>query len=596
MRSEAVNKAMQSLAIINEFLKDMNDQDDRALAEISQDVFDARAFMIKNDPNYREAAALLMAGDEPDFSPALDPDTLDFGGLEMRVIGSLSDLGEYLRDRMSTTTVGVRQDAADAFMYGVHPYGTVTGRINIPMPPQQEPKINLGMDDRRDLLARIDKLAPELVFNNENLMSAYRRAMSVAFVRPYQLQTDVGRDKIAKRIVELLRTAEPDVDLHATTDARVWAKEFMKNYMPQFRYDDAESFEATMLGWFANAIEAGRHAGERSWAIKATEEMRTWNKRFSDLCKAKDVAVDPGNAHANDYMRGMANGLILAVATMTDKEPDYIEFDAVKEASADHVLQALHSYWTKKRRKDGNENTKGNENMKTLVSLNRQMLDAYEEYLEKIKSDFETGRVEEQTTMYHRGSDSFYEVKVIRRLDNTNLNLTTAFNEGLIGNHRLMLLGDTFSERAIAEARVVIEDGNLTKNNYAPKRQSHLFNDHDGTRGSTLVSLTFANLYRLLHDKLSTIRAPGNVADFFDIDAKCQQICVAIEEAMGIYPNSGIRKNTSKLPALEEALKEWLGETALTAHGWSNGAPRLGKHEAEELFRRATDYFGTHRF
>ncbi len=41
------------------------------------------------------------------------------------------------------------------------------------------------------------------------------------------------------------------------------------------------------------------------------------------------VAVDPGNAHANDYLHGMANGLILADAMFKGVEPKYIEGDAV---------------------------------------------------------------------------------------------------------------------------------------------------------------------------------------------------------------------------------------------------------------------------
>jgi hypothetical protein len=37
------------------------------------------------------------------------------------------------------------------------------------------------------------------------------------------------------------------------------------------------------------------------------------------------IASHPGNAGADEYMRGMANGLILAQAIMKDQEPKYIE-------------------------------------------------------------------------------------------------------------------------------------------------------------------------------------------------------------------------------------------------------------------------------
>ena len=44
----------------------------------------------------------------------------------------------------------------------------------------------------------------------------------------------------------------------AGTDARKWAAAFVQIF------PDAEVDEGTMIGWFANAIEAGRDWGERS--------------------------------------------------------------------------------------------------------------------------------------------------------------------------------------------------------------------------------------------------------------------------------------------------------------------------------------------
>ncbi|MER8380698.1 hypothetical protein [Mesorhizobium sp. M1399] len=58
-------------------------------------------------------------------------------------------------------------------------------------------------------------------------------------------------------------------------------------------------------------------------------------KRIDDLKKVTDIAVQPGNADADEYMRGMANGLILAVATMDGTEPAYIEPPAKKEETMD---------------------------------------------------------------------------------------------------------------------------------------------------------------------------------------------------------------------------------------------------------------------
>ncbi len=58
--------------------------------------------------------------------------------------------------------------------------------------------------------------------------------------------------------------------LHATTDASVWAQEFMHLFRNCPTPD-----EGTMLGWFANAIETGRTAGlpERRRVIAAASGM-----------------------------------------------------------------------------------------------------------------------------------------------------------------------------------------------------------------------------------------------------------------------------------------------------------------------------------
>lgn len=47
-------------------------------------------------------------------------------------------------------------------------------------------------------------------------------------------------------------------------------------------------------------------------------------KRLKDLDNVVAVSISPGNAHANPYMLGMANGLILAQSIFTDEEPAYL--------------------------------------------------------------------------------------------------------------------------------------------------------------------------------------------------------------------------------------------------------------------------------
>ena len=47
--------------------------------------------------------------------------------------------------------------------------------------------------------------------------------------------------------------------------------------------------------------------------------------RMANLKDATKVQSQKGNYGANEYMRGMANGLILAEAIMDNKKPKYFE-------------------------------------------------------------------------------------------------------------------------------------------------------------------------------------------------------------------------------------------------------------------------------
>lgn len=57
------------------------------------------------------------------------------------------------------------------------------------------------------------------------------------------------------------------------------------------------------------------------------------------IIKVKDVhaiAMTPGNAHANHYMRGMANGLELAMAILEERDVAYVGPEAVEEGLLSH--------------------------------------------------------------------------------------------------------------------------------------------------------------------------------------------------------------------------------------------------------------------
>jgi hypothetical protein len=59
----------------------------------------------------------------------------------------------------------------------------------------------------------------------------------------------------------------------------------------------------------------------------------TMERRLKQLDDVTAVAVLPGNV-TDSYMRGMANGLILAQATMRDVEPAYLKINGEGQAAA----------------------------------------------------------------------------------------------------------------------------------------------------------------------------------------------------------------------------------------------------------------------
>lgn len=72
--------------------------------------------------------------------------------------------------------------------------------------------------------------------------------------------------------------------LYATTDAQVWAEEFML----AFGWRQHQIDEDLMVTWFANAIETGRQAGERR-----VEHLVAENERLSlALIEARNPGID----------------------------------------------------------------------------------------------------------------------------------------------------------------------------------------------------------------------------------------------------------------------------------------------------------------
>ena len=93
--------------------------------------------------------------------------------------------------------------------------------------------------------------------------------------------------------------------------ARKWAESFTEHAE---HYPEIATDQGAMLGWFANAMVASQD-----------HEAAIWRKRVEDIRKMVEVQTEPGFWDRDDYMHGMANGLILALATMENQDPTFLE-------------------------------------------------------------------------------------------------------------------------------------------------------------------------------------------------------------------------------------------------------------------------------
>ncbi len=59
--------------------------------------------------------------------------------------------------------------------------------------------------------------------------------------------------------------------------------------------------------------------------MNVENELEIMNLRSEKVQELSDIQNSDGNWNYDEYMRGMANGLILAVAVLTDKTPIYKE-------------------------------------------------------------------------------------------------------------------------------------------------------------------------------------------------------------------------------------------------------------------------------
>lgn len=69
-----------------------------------------------------------------------------------------------------------------------------------------------------------------------------------------------------------------------------------------------------------------------------------------------------------------------------------------------------------------------------------------------------------------------------------------------------------------------------------------LFNNPNGHRGATLVSMPMHELYRIVKQRLDMAVMAIENGNSLDPDAACQSICVEIEKQQGTFPNLGSEK------------------------------------------------------
>lgn len=112
-----------------------------------------------------------------------------------------------------------------------------------------------------------------------------------------------------------------EVNLHDTTDASAWAKEFCKRWPSALcqiegkeGVEDGDRFEGIMIGWFANAIMAGVDS-ERSRIEALTADNERLQARVAVLEEALrpfasvvfndngDMTLDTSWLKSGDYKR-----------------------------------------------------------------------------------------------------------------------------------------------------------------------------------------------------------------------------------------------------------------------------------------------------
>lgn len=75
------------------------------------------------------------------------------------------------------------------------------------------------------------------------------------------------------------------------------------------------------------------------------EKIEQFKQRYKQLDECTNTACSKGNYDVNEYMRGMANGLILARAIMNGEEPEYIPAPDTQDTAASQKKKRATQDW-----------------------------------------------------------------------------------------------------------------------------------------------------------------------------------------------------------------------------------------------------------
>lgn len=255
-------QAMRHLDFLNTAISDATDFSNLNMMDTVQRLQQSRRELIEGNATYRDAAAKLMAGDEP---PAVTLDNtpyIDYSDMETRILAWLADAGEEI-DKLDTPP-------DDIFLH------------------RFRSALSNWVTEVGDNEYKVSKSGRELYhygikfLNNSTGMIDICRAREV-IVDGVTIKSNYGpRNKSSIR-------------------GDLWAQEFLRLH-PSV----SGLTEDVMSGWFANAIEAGRSAQQAGYDIRQRELTQTidnLDNQIASLRRSLSLVTEQRNTARADRNR-----------------------------------------------------------------------------------------------------------------------------------------------------------------------------------------------------------------------------------------------------------------------------------------------------